>query len=72
MGAAAELERGLIRARLQGGRRCKAQKGGYVGGKRLHPRYGYRLVDGEYAGRDDERAVIERITTMRAVEKPMT
>src|SRR4051794_12237210 len=33
MGAAAELERGLIRARLQGGRRRKAARGGYIGGQ---------------------------------------
>jgi DNA invertase Pin-like site-specific DNA recombinase len=65
MGAAAELERGLIRARLQGGRRRKAAKGGYVGGKRLYRRYGYDLVDGEYVPREDERAVVWRIVAMR-------
>ncbi len=48
LGAAAQLERGLVNARLQGGRRRKAQAGGYVGGARLHGRYGCELVDGEY------------------------
>lgn len=66
MGAAAELERGLIRARLQGGRRRKAARGGYVGGNRLHRRYGYDLVDGEYLPREDEQAVVRRIVAMRA------
>lgn len=68
MGAAAELERGLVRARLQGGRRRKAARGGYVGGTRLHRRYGYDLVDGEYQPRDDEQAVIRRILDARASE----
>lgn len=72
MGAAAGLERGLIGVRLRGGRRRKAQKGGYVGGKRLHPRYGYRLLEGEYVPQGDEQGVIERINAMRAAEKPMT
>jgi DNA invertase Pin-like site-specific DNA recombinase len=39
MGAAAELVRGMIAARLQGGRRRKAARGGYIGRKRLHPRW---------------------------------
>ena len=66
MGAAAELERWLIRARLQGGRRRKAAKGGYVGGNRLHPRYGYDLVDGTFVPREDQQLVITRIRGLRA------
>lgn len=65
MGAAAELERGLIKARLQGGRRRKAAKGGYIGGKLLHRRYGYDLVDGQYVPRGDEQAIIFRILNLR-------
>jgi DNA invertase Pin-like site-specific DNA recombinase len=65
MGAAAELERGLIKARLQGGRRRKAAKGGYIGGKRLHRRYGYDLVDGEYVPVDHEQEAIMRIVGYR-------
>jgi DNA invertase Pin-like site-specific DNA recombinase len=45
MGAATELERGMIRARLRRGKHRKSERGGYVGGARLHPRYGYRLVE---------------------------
>lgn len=40
MGAASELERGLVRARLQGGRKRKEQRGGYAGG--FVP-YGWRV-----------------------------
>ena len=65
MGAAAELERGLIKARLQGGRRRKAQQGGYIGGKPLHRRYGYDLVDGEYVERPDEIEIIAHIRQLR-------
>jgi DNA invertase Pin-like site-specific DNA recombinase len=59
MGTAAELERGLVRARLQGGRRRKAARGGYVGGKRLHRRNGYDVVNGEYVPREDEQVVTD-------------
>lgn len=70
MGAAAELERGLIKARLHGGRRRKAARGGYVGGPRLHRRYGSRLVDGEYVPVPAEQAVIERMREMRQARVP--
>ena len=44
MGAAAQLERGLVAARMQGGRRRSASKGGYLGGK---VPYGYALENGK-------------------------
>lgn len=65
MGAAAELERGLIKARLQGGRKRKAASGGYVGGKRLHRRYGYELVDGRYVPIEQEQRAISAIKGYR-------
>ncbi len=65
MGAAAELERGLIKARLQAGRRRKAAKGGYIGGTRLHRRYGYELVDGEYVPVPEEQKTIDQIRKLR-------
>jgi DNA invertase Pin-like site-specific DNA recombinase len=65
MGAAAELERGLIKARLQGGRRRKAAQGGYIGGKRLHRKYGYELIDGEYRPIEHEHFAIEKILGYR-------
>ncbi len=69
MGAAAELERGLIKARLQGGRRRKAARGGYIGGNRLHRRYGHELIDGEYVSVETEQAAIRQIRDMREAEK---
>ncbi len=65
MGAAAELERGLIKARLHGGRRRKARAGGYIGGRSLHPKYGYRLVNGVYQPVASEQAVIRQILELR-------
>lgn len=56
MGAAAELERGLIKARLHGGRRCKARAGGFIGGRTLHPKY-EEVVE--------EQGVIRRIIGLR-------
>lgn len=73
MGAAAELERGLIKARLQGGRRRKAAQGGYIGGKRLHRRFGYELVEGKYVPVEAEQDAIVRIVDYRnAKPKPYT
>lgn len=66
MGAAAELERGLITARMQGGRRRKAAAGGYIGGKQLHRKYGFQLVAGEQRPIAAEQKVIDRIHAMRA------
>jgi DNA invertase Pin-like site-specific DNA recombinase len=66
MGASAQLERGLVRARLQGGRRRKAAAGGWVGGHRLHRRYGYEVVDAAYVPVEAEQAVINCMATMRS------
>lgn len=66
LGAAAQLERGLITARLQGGRRRKAAAGGWVGGHRLHGRYGYVVRDRAYEPVACEQAVIERMAALRA------
>ena len=65
MGAAAELERGLIKARLHGGRRRKARAGGYIGGTPLHPKFGYRLSEGSYECVPAEQATIRRILKLR-------
>jgi DNA invertase Pin-like site-specific DNA recombinase len=62
MGAAGQLERGLAVARLQGGRRRKAERGGYAGG---WTPYGFERVG---SGRDaaltevpEETAIVARI-----------
>lgn len=66
MGAAAQLERGMIVARMQAGRRRKAGAGGHVGGDAP---YGWR-VEGE--GREarlvevpEEQAVAARVVELR-------
>lgn len=65
LGAAAELERGLIRARLHGGRRRKSARGEWVGGHRLHRRYGYEVVDSAYVPKATEQGVIGRMRALR-------
>lgn len=62
-GVIAEIERNMIRARLQGGRRRKAAKGGYIGGPMVP--YGSRLVDGAFEPIAAERLVIDRIVELR-------
>lgn len=42
-----------------------AAKGGYVGGKRLHRRYGYELIDGQYVPIEDEQRAISMILGYR-------
>jgi DNA invertase Pin-like site-specific DNA recombinase len=64
MGAAAELERGLIRARLHRGRKRKAQAGGYIGGPTVP--FGYRVgADGSFTEQPEEQATIQRIISTR-------
>jgi DNA invertase Pin-like site-specific DNA recombinase len=60
MGAASQLEAGMIRARLRRGRQAKARAGGYVGGSRLHRRYGYKLVRGENGKHDTYPSSLSR------------
>lgn len=58
MGAAAQLERGLIVKRLKSGRRQKAESGGYATGS---PPYGQRVVDGELVEHPEEAAVLRQM-----------
>jgi DNA invertase Pin-like site-specific DNA recombinase len=55
MGVFAQLERGMIAARLRAGRRMKVEKGGYAFGA---PPYGSRAKDGELTPDDAERDAI--------------
>lgn len=69
--AFAEFERDQLIERLQGAKRAKARRGGYVGGARRHRRYGYRLderPDGRraYVPVPEEQAVIAEIRELRA------
>jgi DNA invertase Pin-like site-specific DNA recombinase len=67
----AQYEKEQLIERLQGAKRAKGRAGGYVGGGRLHRRYGYALVeqqDGklEYEEVEGEQEVIAAIRRMRA------
>jgi DNA invertase Pin-like site-specific DNA recombinase len=63
-----ELERGMVVARMQGGRRRAAAQGKYIGGARLHSKYGYKLVDGQYEPDEDEQAVIVRMLVLHGMD----
>jgi DNA invertase Pin-like site-specific DNA recombinase len=70
LGAIAEWEREKIRLRLQSARRAKAERGGYVGGDRLHRRYGYSLERDDagtldYVPEPGEQAVIAEMHELR-------
>lgn len=67
-GVFAELERGMIRARLRSGRKRKRERGGYTGGPTVP--FGYR-VEGQGAEArlvpdDREQQVVERVMALRA------
>ena len=63
VGVFAELERGMIAARLRSGRRLKAERGGYAGGA---PRYGYRAAQGDLVPDEGESPTVDRILRMKA------
>ena len=58
IGAVAQLERGMIRKRLQNGRREKAAGGGYAYGR---PPFGYKATEGELVPDEDEQKALKRI-----------
>lgn len=64
MGAAAELERSMIAARMRAGRRYKASQGGYAGYG--SPRFGQRSVGGELVADLTEQRAIARMVELRA------
>lgn len=66
IGVFAQLERGMIAARLRAGKRMKAERGGYAGGR---PPYGFDAVDGELRPNPEEQAVIALARKLRAEGK---
>lgn len=62
MSAVAKLERDIINERTQGGRRAKAENGGYAYGS---PRFGQDAVDGELVVNDNEQQAIALIRRHR-------
>jgi DNA invertase Pin-like site-specific DNA recombinase len=73
----ADIEREAFIDRMHGGRRAKAARGGYVGGNRLHRRFGFELVrqqDGgnEYVPVAAEQATIGRILEWRQAGRTLS
>ena len=62
MGVFAQLERGLIRARLEAGKAHKAEQGGYVGGA---PRFGTRAERRHLVEVPEEAETVARIVELR-------
>ena len=62
MSAVAKLERDIINERTQGGRRAKAESGGYAYGS---PQFGLESVDGELVANESEQRAIEVIRRHR-------
>ena len=62
MSAVAKLERDIINERTQGGRRAKAENGGYAYGS---PRFGLEAVEGELVTNESEQKAIELIRRHR-------
>ena len=68
LGAVAQYERSMITLRLRSGRRRKAERGGYAGGR---PRYGFRAEHRELAKEPSEQAALTRIRQLRRQEKSL-
>lgn len=62
VGVFAQLERGMIAARLRAGRRQKAEQGGYAYGA---PPFGFRAEDGELVPDAIEQETIRRAVDLR-------
>ncbi len=62
MASMAQVERELITSRTSGGRKLKASKGGYSGGR---PAYGYKAVNGELFIIEEEAEVVRMIFRLR-------
>jgi DNA invertase Pin-like site-specific DNA recombinase len=69
MAAVAELERAQINERCQGGRKAKADAGGYAYGS---PGLGYEAQDGELVVVEDEQEVIKIIKNHRRSGKGLS
>ena len=63
LGALAQYEKTLLKARMIAGRKLKAERGGYTGGI---PRFGYTAVRHEYVPLKREQEIVARIQVERA------
>jgi len=64
----ADMERNSLNRRTSGGRKAKAAKGGYSGGK---PPYGYYVSDGRLLIKDDEATIVRIIFQRKSEGKSM-
>jgi DNA invertase Pin-like site-specific DNA recombinase len=64
IGVFAQLERGMISARLRAGKRLKAERGGYAGFG--SPAYGFRAAGKELEPDPEEQATVSRIAELHA------
>ena len=62
IGVFSQLERGMIGARMRAGRRLKAERGGYAGGR---PPYGYRAEGRQLVPDSNERGAIAQAVRLR-------
>lgn len=62
LGALAQYERAVIRARMMAGKAAKAARGGYAGGR---PRFGYQAKDGALVPDKREQQVVELARRLR-------
>jgi DNA invertase Pin-like site-specific DNA recombinase len=62
MGVFAQLERGMVVARLRRGRQAKRDAGGYAQGR---PAYGFEALDGALREVPEEQAVIKKAKRLR-------
>jgi DNA invertase Pin-like site-specific DNA recombinase len=62
VGVFAQLERGMIAARLRAGRRLKAERGGFAYGS---PAFGYQAQERELVPDPEEQRALERILELR-------
>jgi len=63
LGALAQYEKTLLKARMAAGRRLKAERGGFTGGI---PRFGCSVVRHEYVPLASEQKIVARIRVQRA------
>jgi DNA invertase Pin-like site-specific DNA recombinase len=63
LGAVAEYEKDMVVLRMKGGRRRKAEKGGFAYGS---PHYGTRAVEGDLVEDEREQATLARIRELHA------
>jgi DNA invertase Pin-like site-specific DNA recombinase len=68
IGAIAQYERSIIKARMVAGKRAKKAAGGFIGGRAP---YGYRVVNKELVPDDDEQEVVKLVQKLHKQGKSL-